>query len=53
MEISATIIESLEQSIYDLLMAQPDMGLGEMGDCREAAKITVEEWMENNSIILI
>ncbi|MCO4293071.1 hypothetical protein NF867_09365 [Solitalea sp. MAHUQ-68] len=43
-------IESLEQSIYDMLMSNPEMGFGDMGDCQQTAKLTVEEWVDNNNI---
>lgn len=47
-----TIIQykSLCDKIYDTLMAMPDMGLGEMGECRDEADRIVTEWCEENNI---
>ena len=44
-------IENLKQAIYDLLMSHPDMGLGEINECQEAAQELVYQWMEENQII--
>jgi hypothetical protein len=44
-------IESLIQAISDLLMSNPDMGLGEVNECQEAAQELVYQWMESNQII--
>lgn len=40
--------KALEDKIYNLLMANPEMGMGEMGECREAAERLVSEWLEEN-----
>jgi hypothetical protein len=44
---------SLIQAIYDLLMSNPDMGLGEINECQEAAKELVYQWIESNQIITL
>jgi len=46
-------IKSLIQAISDLLMSNPDMGLGEINECQEAAKELVYQWMESNQIITL
>ena len=43
--------QSLIQAISDLLMSNPDMGLGEINECQEAAQELVYQWMESNQII--
>jgi hypothetical protein len=42
--------ESLIKAVYDLLMEGPDMGMGDMGNCREASEQTVNNWIRNNEI---
>lgn len=44
-------IKSLEDKIYDTLIQGEEMGMGDMGNCMEAAKEIVKEWMEENNII--
>jgi hypothetical protein len=46
-------IKSLIQAISDLLMFHPDMGLGEINECHEAAQDLVYQWMESNQIITL
>jgi hypothetical protein len=46
-------IKSLQNAIYDLLMSNPDMGLGEVNECQEAAQDLVYQWMESNQIITL
>lgn len=43
-------IKSLQDKIYSKLMGNPDMGMGEMGECRDESKRIVWEWMEENNI---
>lgn len=43
-------IKSLEDKIFDKLMENPEMGMGEMGECMDESKRVVEEWMEENNI---
>lgn len=43
---------SLVDKIYSSLIALPEMGMGEMGDCMEEAKIIVHDWMQENKIEL-
>ena len=38
--------------IYDSLIAQPENGLGEMGDCRDEAKRIVDTWIKKANIKL-
>jgi len=42
--------KSLTDKIYTTLISMPDMGIGEMGDCRDESERIVDEWMENNEI---
>lgn len=49
-EITEIQKNALEQKIYDLLMENPEMGMGEMGECRDAANRIVDEWIEENGI---
>jgi len=44
---------SLIDKIYSTLISLPEMGLGEMGECKDEAERIVDEWMEENLIILI
>ncbi len=41
---------SLTHKIYEKLMESDEMGMGEMGECRDESIRIVEEWMEENSI---
>lgn len=43
-------IESLENKIYESLIANPENGLGEMGACRDEAQRIVSEWVNDNGI---
>jgi len=43
-------LRSLEDKIYSKLMEHPDMGMGEMGECRDEASRIVGEWMQENNI---
>lgn len=45
--------DSLQSKIYEMLMANPEMGLGEMGICSDSAQFLVDEWMEENNITLL
>jgi hypothetical protein len=40
----------LVQGIYDQLMSNPEMGMGDMGDCMEAAEDLVRNWAHSNGI---
>jgi hypothetical protein len=51
-KISIDQYNSLIQKIYEVFMAMPDMGMGEMGEARDQATNTVDEWMEANAIVL-
>ena len=44
--------DALTKSIYDLLMQNDDMGLGEMVDCQDVANTLVNEWMKVGNIEL-
>ncbi len=48
MNITEKQLESLEQKIYETLILNPDVGLGELGECRDEAKRIVKEWVEEN-----
>jgi len=45
--------QALETKIYDLLMQNPEMDMGDMGNCLEAASDLVSEWIVENNIQLI
>lgn len=42
--------ESLIKIVYDLLMNDPYMDMGDMGNCREAAEQTINNWIKDNQI---
>ena len=42
----------LVERIYQLLMQQPDMGMGEMGDCKKAATQVVSEWTVTSGVTI-
>jgi hypothetical protein len=44
--------DALIAKIYESLIANPENGLGEMGACRDEAERIVNEWMQDNKIIL-
>mgnify|MGYP001172366938 CR=1 FL=1 len=46
MKINTLHIEKLQNKIFDLLMSNPDVGLGEVNDCRDAAAELVGEWLK-------
>lgn len=46
-------IESLTELIFDKLIGIPEMGLGEMGECRDEAKRIVHEWIEKENLKII
>jgi hypothetical protein len=48
MKINIEQIEKLQDKIFNLLMSNPDMELGEINDCRDAAKELVEQWIEES-----
>jgi len=55
-------IKSLEDKIYTAIMAVEvisedgqdilSLGMGEMGEAREAAQLVVSEWMEENGVVI-
>lgn len=50
--ITADQRQALEDSIYNTLISNPDVGMGEMGECRDTAEQIVSEWIQNNQIIV-
>jgi len=42
--------DDLVTRIYNVLISNPEVGLGEMGDCQLAASELVNEWTEANSM---
>lgn len=51
--LTADQIKSLENGIYNSLMDNPELGMGEMLECRSEAERIVSEWMEENNIEVI
>lgn len=45
-------VEELERIIYTRLMSDPDMGMGEMGDCEDAAKEDVQQWLTKLDVLV-
>jgi len=43
--------QSLEERIYMSFMANPELGMGEMGEARDEANRIVSEWMEKEKIV--
>lgn len=50
-EITNPQYDTLVKEIEDLLMSNPEMGMGEWGECHDAAINVVDTWMEKNNII--
>lgn len=44
--------ESLKLTVYGLLMSNPEMGLGDTGNCMEGATSAVDEWMKKEEITI-
>ncbi len=44
--------QDLITGIYNVLIGNPEVGLGEMGECREEATTIVNEWIERNQIVV-
>lgn len=40
----------MKQIIYESLIANPENGLGEMGECQDEAERIADEWMEKEKI---
>lgn len=40
----------LVSEIYDTLINMPEMGLGEMGECTDTAKIIVDNWLQKAKV---
>jgi len=41
---------TLRELIYDKLMESEEMGMGEMGECRDEAERIINEWCETENI---
>lgn len=50
-QISEKQYESLVKCIYETLIANPELGIGEMGECTQEAERIVDEWMQKEGII--
>ncbi len=50
--IKETQIEALKAKIYGLLMANAEMDMGDMNDCKDAANELVSEWIDENNITI-
>lgn len=46
-------VESLRHKIYVKLIENPELGLGEIGECKDEAARIVEEWMNENNLVEI
>jgi hypothetical protein len=42
--------QELIDTLYDSFMGMPDMGMGEMGECRDEAESIVNGWLAKNNI---
>lgn len=52
-KLTTTQVASLESKIYDLLIQNPEMDMGDMGNCTEAASDLVANWIQENNIQVI
>jgi len=43
----------LATEIYDTLIAMPDMGLGEIGECKDTADIITQEWVKKAGLNVV
>lgn len=43
-------LAELKKKIYNLLMENPDMDMGDMNHCTEAAEILVYSWIKKQNI---
>lgn len=43
-------LNNLKTMIYNLLISNPEIDMGQMSDCMEAAECLVNEWIELNNI---
>lgn len=51
-KISEQQYKSLSELIYGKLMESEEMGMGEMGECRDEADRIIDEWLEVENITL-
>lgn len=42
----------LIQRIFDAVISNPETGMGEMSEAREAAELIVSDWIRENDIIV-
>lgn len=52
-QITEQQFNSLADIIYETLIQMPDMGMGEMGECRDTAESIINEWAEKEGIEII
>jgi hypothetical protein len=53
MKITQTQADDLIKRICEVLISNPEFGLGEIGDCQLAASELVNDWTEANNIEII
>ena len=46
-------VDELKEKVYQLLIQNDDLGLGDMDSATETAGITVNEWLTENKIQVI
>ena len=44
--------QDLINRIFETLKSNPEIGLGEVGECRDEADRIVQEWIEANQIVI-
>lgn len=45
--------QELVDSVFNLLISNPSLGLGDIGEAYDAAKNTIDKWIDNNNIEVI
>lgn len=51
--IPTELLNSLRHKIYVKLIENPELGLGEIGECKDEAARLVEEWLNENNLVEI
>lgn len=51
--LSSKQYKALEDEIYNSLMSNPDMGIGEAGECRDEAERIIKAWADAEQITIL